>query len=274
MIAELNNLTLIARGGQKEVYLADHATFGRVVFKKVFPGIDSFERTKREVRAVSLLNSPSVPHIIAHNCEESNPAYLWVVENYIEGETIRKTLIDGRKYNTQEVVDFIDTALDIAVATEKLNIVHRDIKPENIIIGSDNKFWLLDFGIARHLDLESLTQTNTPYGIFTLGYASSEQFRNLKKDIDIRTDLFSIGVVAYEMIQGVNPYRQGTNDPIMILRRMEQVNLPPLRIMGDTQIQLSGFISLIGDIRRTRRPNTAQLAKIIFNNVKGTLKFS
>lgn len=273
MLTELSNIIQIAKGGQKEVYTADHNTLGQVIFKKIFPGIDSFERTIREVRAVSLLSSPSVPKIIGHNCGETNPPYLWIVEEYVEGETLRKTLVDGRRYSTKEVVSFIDTALDIAVATEKLNIVHRDIKPENIIVSSNGKFWLLDFGIARHLDLESLTQTNAPYGLFTLGYASSEQFRNLKKDIDIRTDLFSIGVVAYEMITGVNPYRQGTNDPLMILRRMEQVYLPPLKIEGDTQFQLSGFINLIGDIRRTRRPTSAEIAKIIFNNVKSTLKF-
>lgn len=274
MIDDLKDLTLIARGGQKEVYTATHDSYGTVIFKKVFSGQDSFERTIREVRAVSLLQSDAVPEIIAHNCDDVNPPYLWIIEKYVSGETIRKTIESGRVYSIEEVVKFIDTALDIAVKAETLSIVHRDIKPENIIIDNENNFWLLDFGIARHLDLESITQTNTPYGLFTLGYASSEQFRNLKKDIDIRTDLFSIGVVAYEMITGTNPYRVGTNDPLMVLKRMETVNIPPVKILGDSQFQLSGFISLIGDVRRTRRPANAQTARVIFNVVKATLRLS
>lgn len=63
-----------------------------------------------------------------------------------------------------------------------MSLVHRDIKPLNIILDNKGKFWLLDFGIAKHLDLVSITPTNNPFGPFTLGYASSEQFRNFKKD--------------------------------------------------------------------------------------------
>jgi len=271
MIPNLQNQQLIAKGGQKEVYLAEHTDFGQVVFKKVFTSQDSIERTKREVRAVTLLDSPNVPKIFSHNCEEDMPDFLWVLEEYVEGLTLRETILNGRKYDIKSIVNFIDIMLNIAILSEKRRLVHRDIKPENIIIDSNDKFWLLDFGIARHLDLESITQSNAPFGVFTLGYASSEQFRNFKKDIDIRTDMFSIGIVAYEMSTGINPYRQGTSDPLMILRNMERVSLPPLRIVGDAQFQLSGFISLIGDIRRTRRPRTAVEAKIIFENVKNTL---
>jgi serine/threonine-protein kinase len=274
MISELQNLVPLQKGGQKEVYTADHPSLGRVVYKRIFQKADSLERTRREVRAVSLLNSPHVPRIFAHNCNEPSAPFLWIVEQYISGHTLRETLNIGRRYNISEVVNFINTMLDIAVGTEQKQLVHRDIKPENIMVDSTVQFWLLDFGIARHLDLESITPTAAPFGLFTLGYASSEQFRNFKRDIDVRTDLFSIGVVAHEMVTGINPFRHGTNDPIMILRRMEQVNLPVTRITGDTQFQLSAFINLIGDIRRTRRPRSAEEAKVIFNNVKTTLKLA
>ena len=75
------------------------------------------------------------------------------------------------------------------------------------------------------------------------------------------------------MITGINPYREGINDPLQILRNMERLSLPPLVIDGDTQFLLSGFINMICDIRRTRRPKTAQIAKNIFDNVKPTLKY-
>lgn len=207
-----------------------------------------------------------------HNCDDASAGSLWVVEQYIEGETIRERLNTRIKFTTAEVVRFIDTMLSLAVLSEQKMLVHRDIKPDNIMIDSTGKFWLLDFGIARHLDLDSLTQSAQQFGLFTLGYASTEQFRNLKRDIDIRADLFSIGVVAHEMISGENYYRKDTNDPLAILKRMEKVSISPLLIEGDTQFQLSAFICMIGDFRRTRRPRTAQEAQAIFNNIKSTIQ--
>ena len=272
MIEELNIGNQIARGGQKEVFVATHPKHGEVIFKKIFSGHDSFERTRREIRAVSILNSKHIPNIIAHNCEEESPDFIWIVEEFISGKTLRDLLKDGISFSALEVVSFLEVMLDIAVESERHHLVHRDIKPENIILDGTGKFWLLDFGIARHLDLESITATNQPYGIFTFGYASSEQFRNMKSDIDIRTDLFSIGVVSFEMLKGNNFYLTGTdNDPLKILKKLENSSLPPLRIKGDSQFLLSTFIRMLGDHRRTRRPRTAEQARIIFNTLKSTI---
>lgn len=268
---KLSNIEPLARGGQKEVYHAIHTDFGRVAYKVIKSGSDIFERTKREIRAVSLLDHPNIPKIYDHNCDQNN-GDLFIVEEFIEGKTLRKILSDGKRFVINEITEFLDVMLDIAVLAESKSLVHRDIKPENIMIDADNKIWLLDFGIARHLDLESLTQTDEPFGLFTLGYASSEQFRNFKKEIDIRADLFSIGVVVHEMLTGLNFYRKDTNDPLMILKRIEKFSLPPLRIEGDVQFQLSTFIRMIGDYRRTRRPRNAKEALDIYNSVKTTLR--
>ena len=121
------------------------------------------------------------------------------------------------------------------------------------------------------MSLESLTKSAAHFGLFTLGYASTEQFRNLKKDIDIRADLFSIAVVAHEMLTGENYYRKNTADPIAVLHKMERTSIDPFIISGDAQFQLSAFICMLGDFRRTRRPRTAVEALQIFNNVKSTL---
>lgn len=272
MIQDLNIGKQIAKGGQKEVFLATHPDYGEVIFKKIFSGHDSFERTKREIRAVSLLNSPHIPKVFSHNCEEENPDFIWIVEEFIPGKTLREFLREGRSFSAQEVVSFLEVMLEITVESERHNLVHRDIKPENIILDDTGKFWLLDFGIARHLDLKSLTATNQPYGVFTLGYASSEQFRNMKRDIDIRTDLFSIGVVSFEMLRGNNFYLTGTdNDPLKILKKLENSSLPILRVSGDPQFLLSTFIRMLGDHRRTRRPRTAKQAKLIFDTLKPTI---
>ena len=273
MIEELKDLNLIKKGGQKEVFQGTHDEHGQIVFKKVFPNSDSLERTKREIRAVSVLDeSPNIPRIIAHNCEEADPEFIWIVEEYISGQNLRDAINDGRKFLINDIVRFLDTMLEISVHSENKQLVHRDIKPENIILDDDDNFWLLDFGIARHLDLESITKSDDPFGLFTVGYASSEQFRNYKKDIDIRADLFSIGVVCYELLRGQNFYMVDVdNDIFKVLRKLENISLPPLRIEGDGQFQLSTFISLLGDHRRNRRPNTANEAKIVFDTLKETL---
>ncbi|MCB1676991.1 MAG: serine/threonine protein kinase [Halioglobus sp.] len=275
MFDQLRNVKPLQDGGQKEVYVAEHPNYGQVVYKKIFPTQDSFERTKREVRAASIITSPFVPKILAHNCDEENPQFLWLLEQYIPGDNLRKLLQAGRIFNILEIVRFLDTMLQIAIESENKNLVHRDIKPDNIIFDPDGNFWLLDFGIARHLDMESITDTNRPFGVFTVGYASSEQFRNLKKDIDIRADLFSIGVVCYEMLKGENFYILGSNNDILkVLKKLESSSLPPLRIPGDTQYQLSTFIKILGDHRRTRRPKSAAEAYSIFTTLLDTLDLS
>ncbi|WP_055411620.1 serine/threonine protein kinase [Nonlabens sp. YIK11] len=273
---ELLNMSVLRRGGQKEVFLAKHPVEGNVVFKKIFPHSDSTERTKREVRAVSLMHDLEfVPNILAHNCDEQDPEYLWLVEDYIDGQNLRDIITSGRNFSTAEIVIFLETMLQIAEVSESRNLVHRDIKPENIIMDPAGNFWLLDFGIARHLDLESITDSNNHFGLFTVGYASSEQFRNLKKMIDIRADLFSIGIVCHEMIKGENFYTTNVdNDIFKVIKKLENSSLPPLRINGDTQYLLSTFLSLLGDHRRNRRPKTAREARLILESLRNSLKLN
>lgn len=276
MLNGLSGITPLKKGGQKETFLATHIDFGEVVFKKILTHSSSLERTKREIRAVSLLSdNPFVPKIHAHNCDEENPQFIWIIEEYVSGSNLRDLIVNGKTFTIQDIVRFLDTMLSISVSSEQQNLVHRDIKPENIMMDSNGDFWLLDFGIARHLDLESLTKSNAPFGLFTVGYASSEQFRNLKKMIDIRADLFSIGVVCHELLQGENFYvSQSDNDIFKVIKKLENNSLPPLRIEGDSQFLLSTFISLLGDHRRNRRPQSAREAQLIFDGLKGSLNLT
>ena len=272
---KLSNLDQIQGGGQKEVFIADHPNLGKVIFKKIYPKDDSIERSKREVLAVSLLNSNNIPKIYYHNCNETDPNPLWIIEEFVSGENLRKAIHGDKQFSLNVICEFLDVMLDITILSEQNKLVHRDIKPDNIMLDETGKFWLLDFGISRHLDLESITDSNSPFGVFTLGYASSEQFRNLKKEIDIRSDLFSIGVVAYEMIQGENFYvKDSNNDVFKIIKKLENSSLPTLRISGDSQFQLSAFIRLLGDHRRYRRPRNAVEAKEIYLAIKSTLNLT
>ena len=268
MRTELTNVVQLKGGGQKLVYAAEHPIHGDVVLKEIYPSLDALDRTKREIIAVEILGSQNVPQILAHNCAEDQPNPIWLVERRIPGSNLRELLMTGRRFSISEVVSLLTTLLDIAVQSEQHGLVHRDIKPENIMLDHHGKFWLLDFGIVRHLTLESITATNSPFGLFTVGYSSSEQFRNLKSDIDIRSDLFSIGVVCYELIQGENFYLKDSNNDVMrVLKKLESSAIPRTRINGDPQFLLSAFIGLLGDHRRFRRPRTAVEAREILDAI-------
>jgi len=265
---------LIGKGGQKHVYKAiDLDTGENLVFKVLKVKGNILERLKREVRAVDIIDSNHIPKIFESNVNIVSEAesLIWLVEEFIDGDSLRTILQSGRTFSLSEVVEFINVMFLILEKAEKHNIVHRDIKPENIMIDVQGEYWLIDFGISRHLDLESITITHAPFGLFTIGYSAAEQFRNRKKQIDIRADLFSLGVVATEMIQGYNPYLHKASDILQVIKRIEQKPLPALRIDGDDRFLMAKFIKILGDNRLSRRPKTIRDAIKIFDIVKSTL---
>jgi serine/threonine-protein kinase len=142
---DLLEITPLAKGGQKEVFSALHPVHGEVVLKLITPTTDSLERVKREIRAVSLMSSPFIPRILAHNCDEQNPDKIWLIEERISGQSLRDILKAGRIFTIGEIVHFLDTMLTIAEDSEKNSLVHRDIKPENIMLDTDGNFWLFAF---------------------------------------------------------------------------------------------------------------------------------
>lgn len=263
----------IGKGGQKQVYLIRTKSRGDLVLKVVFITSDSMQRLQREVRAALLINHPNVPSVVFTNANDDLKAnsIVWIIESYICGNNLREDLKKGKKYSLGEIVLFLDTMFSILKKSEEVHIVHRDIKPENIMVDHSRQFYLIDFGISRHLDLESLTATDAPFGPCTIGYAASEQLRNRKKDIDIRADLFSVAVVVTEMITGSNPYTKDAINILQIVRNIDLLPLPAIHIPGDSQFLLTKFIKAMGDNRPSRRPSSVSEAIDIFRIVKETL---
>jgi eukaryotic-like serine/threonine-protein kinase len=264
----------IGKGGQKLVYsILDEKTKETKVLKVLKHNFKSIDRLKREIRAVELINHENIPQVYETNVENVNSIndIIWIIEKHIVGKSLRDHINEKRIFNIEEVIVFFETMFSILKKSETLNIIHRDIKPENILFDIHQKFWLIDYGISRHLDLESLTDSNSPFGPCTFGYSAAEQFRNRKKDIDIRADLFSLGVVAAEMITGSNPYLVDTQDIITLIKKIENQPLPLLRINGDSQFFLAKFIKNLGDNRLSRRPRTITEVERIFEIVKKSL---
>lgn len=194
----------LPQGGQKKVCLAKHKDFDLVVIKRgAIKSFTSLERIKREVELLSELDSVFYPKQYHFNIDVKTKEFE-IVEEYIEGKVLRDTMNQFK--TTKDIFTLISLIIKgLAVIWEK-NIVHRDLKPENIIIRPDGKPCIIDLGIARFLDLESLTKTISPMGPCTPIYAAPEQLINNKNLIDPRTDFFSLGIIVLELYLGVHPF--------------------------------------------------------------------
>jgi serine/threonine protein kinase len=250
---ELGSLKRLVTGGQKSVYTATHPSDGEVVLKIIHPSEDP-ERVRREILAVQKAACPRVPRILGEGKLQSNVGeVLWVREQRISGESLRAVIQKG-PLGKDELLRLAVHLLEALADAEKVHIVHRDVKPENVIRDLGGRFWLLDFGIARHLDLTSLTGSHAPFGVGTAGYAPPEQFRNRKRDIDARADLFALGVTLYESATCKNPFRDGIRDNLQALHNVERVALPPLQLPFDSAGEIAGFVTAFTQKRHNHRP--------------------
>ena len=194
----------MAKGGQKTVQLAEHPEVGLVVIKRgEIRSFTSLERIKREVELLSELDSEYYPHQYQFNIDVKKKEFV-IVEDYIEGRILREAMDDFRI--PREIFNLLDSLVKGLSIIWNRNIVHRDLKPENIIIRHSGIPCIIDLGIARFLDLESLTRTISPRGPCTPIYAAPEQLTNNKPSIDPRTDFFGLGIIALELFLGVHPF--------------------------------------------------------------------
>lgn len=223
----LSNLQPLAAGGQKQVFSATHSIDGNVVVKLMHPGADPV-RTERELDAASKVQARRMPQIFEHGQITGNTGTIvWFREQRIPGEVLSARIRSGT-LSYHELLRLALHVCETLVAAEDANIVHRDVKPANIIVDTVGEFWLIDFGLARHLELESLTATACPGGCGTIGYAPVEQCRNDKPDIDARADLFALGVTLYEAALGLNPHVDGARDRFEVIARVSTQQLPRL----------------------------------------------
>lgn len=198
---------LIGSGGMGEVYLATDTRLGRKVALKVLPAQlagddDRVLRLAQEARAASALNHPNI--VTIHELTQFGSSH-YIVQEYVDGETLRARLSRG----TLAVPEAMEIAAQVASALSAAHaagIVHRDIKPENIMIRRDGLVKVLDFGLAKLTSASSIPQVQTAAGLLmgTVLYMSPEQARG--ETVDARTDVWSLGVVLYEMLAGHRPF--------------------------------------------------------------------
>ena len=256
---EFEKIELMARGGQKIVFDGVHNSYGETVIKLYFQLNDP--RFLREIQIERDLNLSMVPKIYeTGTIEYEGTETLYIIEQKVKGTELRKVLESGKRFSLEEAVTFLEQGLEFIACIENKGIVHRDIKPENIIRADDGRIFFLDFGIARILGADSLTRTGAMMGPHTPGYAAPEQFNNLKKEIDSRADIFSLGVVTYECITGKNPFREGSINALEVLQKTETITPVQYSIKGDTQSQFMALLGAMMGKYPSRRPRTAKQA--------------
>ena len=256
---EFEKIELMARGGQKIVFDGVHNSYGETVIKLYFQLNDP--RSLREIQIERDLNLSMVPKIYeTGTIEYEGTETLYIIEQKVKGTELRKVLESGKRFSLEEAVTILEQGLEFIPCIENKGIVHRDIKPENIIRADDGRIFFLDFGIARILGADSLTRTGAMMGPHTPGYAAPEQFNNLKKEIDSRADIFSLGVVTYECITGKNRFREGSINALEVLQKTETITPVQYSIKGDTQSQFMALLGAMMGKYPSRRPRTAKQA--------------
>ena len=264
LFPQLQNLKHVDNGGSKYVYKADHPTWGTVALL-LMDESTNFDRIKREIQILSRGTIPCVPKLYEYgNKTAQDQEYTFFIEPFIAGDSLADYLNKNNGLSLFRALDLLEWLLETAVKLEKEELVHRDIKPGNIKIESNNKFWLLDFGIARELNTESITSTNLAYGPGTYGYAAPEQIRNIKNSICSRTDLFSIGVVFYEALTKTQPFIAGNPPNGERIRRTLMDELPLINIIEDQKGYLKLFVDSLVKKKVSERPPSAKKALSYF----------
>jgi eukaryotic-like serine/threonine-protein kinase len=198
----------LGSGGMSTVYLAVDETLGRKVAVKVLhqeisDQQDQLERFRRESRAVAQLSHPNLVGVIDAGEEGGRP---YIVFEYVPGQTLKQRITAERGLPLDEAVAYaIEIGRGLQAAHQAM-LIHRDVKPQNVLIDAEGRAKITDFGIALSLESHGLTATGRVLG--TTDYVSPEQA--MGRDIDARTDVYSLGILLYEMLTGEVPFKAET----------------------------------------------------------------
>ncbi len=237
----------LGSGGMSTVYLAldevlDRPVAVKLLHREISDEADQLERFRREARAAARLSHPNLVGVIDAGEDDGRP---YIVFEYIDGRTLKRQIQEEGPLPVDEAVAY---AIEIGrglTAAHARKLVHRDVKPQNVLIDPDGRAKVTDFGIARSLEQKGMTATGRVLG--TTDYVSPEQA--MGEDVDERSDVYSLGVVLYEMLTGDVPFQAETQVGVA----MKHVNEP----MPDVQAKrpdVSAVVASVVDRATTKDP--------------------
>ncbi|WP_164103130.1 serine/threonine-protein kinase [Candidatus Laterigemmans baculatus] len=226
-LGDLQILRRLGRGGMADVYVANQSTLGRRVALKVLRrdlAVEAsyVERFRREARAAAKLTHPNIVQIYEVGCTDSMH---YISQEYVDGLNLRQQLDRSGPLSVEQAVVVMRSVAEALSAASAEGIVHRDIKPENVMINSRGEVKVADFGLARVIQGEpehQLTQVGMTMG--TPLYMSPEQVQG--RDVDVRSDLYSLGVMMYHLLVGRPPFEADT--PLALAVKHLHDTPPPL----------------------------------------------
>ncbi len=229
----------IGTGGMADVFLARDETLGRRVAIKIlaerYAQDDAFvERFRREARAAAGLSHPNIVSVYDRG-EAGGTSY--IAMEYLNGPTLKDEITGRAPLPEAEVVNWATQALDALEFAHRQGVVHRDIKPHNMVLTDEGRLKVTDFGIARAADAQQMTEVGSIVG--TAQYLSPEQARGL--DVGPQSDLYSMGIVLYEMLTGELPF---TGDSAVEIA-MKQVSDPPPSIRKKNRLVSEGLEQVV-----------------------------
>jgi serine/threonine protein kinase len=229
----------------------------------------NIDRLDREILALQSISHPNIVRLIEYTrSSKSGQQKHCIIEEFVEGTDLGQNL--GQQWSRQDASIFFTALFNGLAALGELNIVHRDLKPSNIRVRPNGSPVIIDFGLARLLDLPSLTNTPDGAAIGTPQYFSPEQYRGTKHDIDHRTDLFASGCLLYQALIGKHPFWCDgmTYDELRnaICESTDYLNEPGfLSLPGQWQVIVGRLLNK----ERANRPRNATQVAAILESIRG-----
>ncbi|HVE72717.1 MAG TPA: protein kinase [Thermoanaerobaculia bacterium] len=247
----------IGQGGMGAVYLAEEIALGRKVAVKVVSGdVARDEETRarfvREARLLATVEHPNVVRVYTFGFAGDRP---YLVMEYVEGDTLADRIARGGPLSLENALDILHDTIDALAAAWERQIVHRDIKPSNILFDRRGHLKVADFGLAKGVDSASSDAGLTQSG-YLLGsphYVSPEQAQG--QDVDFRSDIYSLGVMFYEMLTGQRPFE--AESMLAILTKHLHAPMPPVRALRrDVPSHIQELIGWMTEKKAAHRPES------------------
>jgi eukaryotic-like serine/threonine-protein kinase len=230
---------LVGHGGMSSVYKARDSLLERHVALKVLheqysADEDFVERFKREARSVAQLQHPNIVTVIDRGEEDGRQ---FIVFEYIEGENLKEHVVRKGRLDVREALEIaIEVARGLAFAHDQ-GLIHRDVKPQNVLLNGDGRAKVTDFGIARTLDVDGMTQTGTVLG--TSNYIAPEQASG--QPVDAHSDVYALGAVLYELLAGDVPF-PGESFVAVAMKHMHEPAPNLLDVRGDVPLRVAAAV--------------------------------